>query len=213
LNRRNLTDEVDIIVSRECLFYVAQAYEILESYLYDQVAEYIIKKSTFHLFVNVKSNSSTPASIRRSLKALNDRKNNRHLLGILRANSSIYAKHEKVNIYDRDFSEWFEMLGEVRHCITHMRMELTNDTINAMPKSFKLYFQSRPRDNGLLLFLEYDKCSELMSNIADYVFFVYKSIVETCSTDKVTFETIYPIFSYSQTVGAIDPVDKYLTEE
>jgi len=42
-----------MIISRESLFQIAQAYEIVESFLYNLVAELIRLKSSLHLFVSV----------------------------------------------------------------------------------------------------------------------------------------------------------------
>jgi hypothetical protein len=74
LGRYNLTDEVDMILSRECLFQVSQSYEILESYLYDMVAEFILKESKLNIFLNGTTAATSFESIRKELKNFKDRK-------------------------------------------------------------------------------------------------------------------------------------------
>jgi hypothetical protein len=128
LGRYNLSEEVDMILSRECLFQVSQSYEILESYLYDMIAEFILKESQVNIFLNGNSDATSFESIRKELKNFKDRKNNKHLINILRSNCEVYALHEQDNIYDLHFGSWYDMFGEVRHCITHSRMIITRTT-------------------------------------------------------------------------------------
>lgn len=193
LDRNNLNSEVDMILSRECLFQISQAYEILETFLYDSVTELIRLNNNLHLFVDNKVNESTFSSIRKALKSLNDRKNNRHLIGILRANCPVFTKHITDNIYDIDFEEWYEMLSEVRHCITHNRTEITNEMQNAMPVYYKLYFKNVDYVKSKVVFVDFQKCSELLSKIADFIFFVFKSITEKSLDVIVDFKTIQHI--------------------
>ena len=212
LTRNNLSKEVEMIMSREFLLYVAQAYEVLESYLYDQVGHFILTKSTFHLFVEGRTNSASFNSIRKALKLLDDRNYNRHLQRILRANSVVFARYEKENIYDIDYREWMEMLGLVRHCITHKRMEIADIELNQIKIQFDRYFHVRHENEQQLIFLQHDCCSNLLTNIADYVYFIYKSILDACYNQEVTLDTIWPILSHRETLGYLDPVERWLAD-
>jgi hypothetical protein len=200
----NLQEEIDMIISRECLFHVAQAYEILESYLYDQVAEFIRIKSPFHLFLPSNSKTSSFKSIRVALKSLDDRKNNRHLIRIIRANSKVFADHETFNIHNIDYNDWFEMLGQIRHCITHMRMQLSADTTNTLPKCYSIYFAKRSYREIEFLFLDYGNCRNLLSDIAAYMLLIYKSLVETCFDHKIDFQVLTALFNESTSLNIKD---------
>lgn len=193
LSRANLKEEVDMILSRECLFQISQAYEILESFLYNMVAEFINTKTTFGVFIDPKSNSSTFSSTRKALKTLSDRKNNKHLLGIIRSNSSVFREHEKENIYDLDFQKWYDMISEVRHCITHSRMQVTKEFSSSLPSCFTDYFEVKSYNNEDTLFLDYQHCSELLTRISDYMFLIFKAITEDCTSQPVNFASIQHI--------------------
>ncbi|MBB6112527.1 hypothetical protein SAMN05421821_11962 [Mucilaginibacter lappiensis] len=195
LHRLNLNDEVDMIISRESLFQVSQAYEIVESFLYSLVAELIRLKSSLQLFVNTNTNSSTFASIRKALKGFGERKNNRHLLSILRANASVFREFEKENIYDLDFEQWYEMLSEVRHCVTHSRSVVTPEIKKALPKCFNDFFEIKKYGEEEVIFVNESNGREIISRIADYIFLVYKAVAELCYETEINFHSIVPILN------------------
>ena len=156
-------------------------------------------KNTFHIFIDGNTNASSFASIRKALKNLDGRQNNRHLLKILRSNSILFASHETVNHYNMDFIKWFEMLSQVRHCITHRRMMLDNDMLNNLPDCYKQYFEERNYDNKRVLYLKKDQGPQLLIRITEYMFFVYKSIVQTCYPSQLNLVDLEPLFTADST--------------
>jgi hypothetical protein len=194
LGRSNLDKEIEMILNRECLFNIAQSYELLETFLYDIVANLILLNGGINIFIDASSNTSDFKSIRTALKSLNDRKNNKHLIGIIRANCETFRIFEKSNIYDLDFGQWYQILGEVRHCITHNGMVINNKLKPSLAKYFtdvdtKIYL------NKEFLYASPTMCRNLLSRIADFTFFCYKSVTEASYEGTVDFQTVEYLLS------------------
>jgi hypothetical protein len=194
LNRDNLNDEVSMIMNRERLFYISQAYEVLESYLYNQVSNLIMLSGDFQVFVDPQKNTSTFASTRKALKGLGDRKNNQHLINILRANCDLFALHESSNIYNVDFKHWFIMLSLVRNCVIHNRSEVTKEIKNALPKCYLDRFTIVDKDEMKMLQINFGHCSQLLLDIANYMFFVHKAIIKRCYKIDLNITSVKEIF-------------------
>jgi hypothetical protein len=189
LGRSNLDEETDMILSRESLFQIAQAYELLETFLYDIVADLIFIKGGLNIFIDG-NNSSDFHSIRKALKSLNDRQNNKHLINLIRANSESFNLFEKTNLYDNDFCKWFQILGDVRNCITHNRMVANKELKVALGKYLKDYIITAEYSNQEYLFATPTMCRNLLSRMADYIYFCYKSVYEASYDQKVDFQSI-----------------------
>jgi hypothetical protein len=180
LNKDNLNDEVSMIMNRECLLYISQAYEVLESYLYNQVSQLIMLNGDIQVFVEPQKNTSTFTSTRIALKRLRDRKNNQHLINILRANCDLFSLHESSNIYNIDFKDWFIMLSIVRNCVIHNRSVVTKEIKSALPKCFSDRFTMVDKGEMTILEINFGHCSQLLLDIANYMFFIYKAIIKRC---------------------------------
>ncbi|GAA4100454.1 hypothetical protein [Mucilaginibacter panaciglaebae] len=193
LNRLNFSDEIGLILSRECLFQVAQSYEILETYLYNQVADYIRLNTNLQL-----PNDFNPQmdfqNIRKALKRVKDRVNNRHLIDILRTNNTIFQAYEVNNIYNLNFKEWLDMFSETRHSITHYRMKLNNYLKDEIPDCFNNYFKIKVVEDEEYIFTGVNDCKEFLHILAGYVFFIYKSVTDGTFGTKTKFSTISHVF-------------------
>lgn len=190
LGRSNLDEEVDMILSRESLFQIAQAYELLETFLYDIVADLILLKGGLNIFIDNSTSVSDFQSIRKALKSLNDRQNNKHLIGLIRANCPAFKSFEKANIYDFDFAQWYQVLGDVRHCITHNRMVVNANLKTSLSKCFKDHLVTKIYLNNEYLYATPTMCRNLLSRIADFTFFCYKSVSEASYKHSVDFQNI-----------------------
>lgn len=193
LTQLNLVDEVNFILSRESLFQIAQAYEIAETYLYNQVSEFIRLNSNLTLPVDYKPKSASFSDIRLALKRLNGRTNNRHLLGILRKNSNTFQHYETTNIYNYDFEAWFEMFSEVRHSVTHGRLHF-NTHLQPLLPYFEKYFSVKVIEGEDLIFTNVYDSKEFLSNLGDYIFFVYKCVTDNTYNTDTKFSDISHIF-------------------
>ncbi|SEO11446.1 hypothetical protein SAMN05192574_105356 [Mucilaginibacter gossypiicola] len=194
LTRNNLKDEIDRILSREYLFQISQAYEVLETFLYDNVAELVLLLgSRAKLPDDYRSNKGTFVSIRKALKSLNNRTNNRHLTNIIRENSIPFCQNEKDNPFEINFNTWYEMLSEVRHCTTHRRMRLTSDIKHKLPVLFYDYMGIYKVGNAEYIYIEYEGCSKTLSMIAQYMFLIYKTVTDTCYGKTINFSHIQHI--------------------
>ena len=187
LNRINLTDEIELILSRESLFQVAQAYEILETYLYNQIADYIRLNEELILPKDLRITSRRFSDVRLALKRMQGRTNNRHLLGILRENNLIFQYHEVNNVYDLNFNDWIEMISEVRHSITHNRTQLNTYLQNELPETFDRYFKVKQLNGETYIHTSVQDCKELLHTLGGYIFFIYKAVTDGTFGTQTSF--------------------------
>jgi hypothetical protein len=190
LDRSNLDEEIEMLLSRECLFHIAQAYEFAETFLYDIIADLILLKGGLQIFIDNKTMNSDFESIRKALKSLNDRQNNKHLIGLMRANCEAFALYEKNNIYDVDFSLWYQTWGEVRHCVTHSGMVVNSNLKRSLPIHFQGYIDIIKHMDVEYLYMDGAMCRNLLSRIADFIFFCFKSVSEASYGNKIDFQSI-----------------------
>ncbi|MES2426498.1 MAG: hypothetical protein V4560_05970 [Bacteroidota bacterium] len=198
LNRENLDSEIGNIMNRERLFYISQAYEVLESYLYNQVTQLIISNDNFQMFVDASGKSSF-TTIRKALKGFSNRQYNQHLTSILRANCELYAQYESSNIYNIDFKDWFKLLGVVRNCVVHNRSEVTKEVKKDLPISYLNRFTIVRHGAKDYLHINFGHSSQLLLAIANYMFFVHKSITKRCyniDLDVLSIKEIFPEFKF-----------------
>ncbi|MDB5056433.1 MAG: hypothetical protein JWM44_4483 [Bacilli bacterium] len=193
LGRSNLDEEIDMILNRECLFHVAQAYELVETLLYDIVADMIFIKGGLNIFVDNTSNTSDFKAIRKALKGLGDRQNNKHLIGIIRANCETFRSFETQNIHDIDFGKWYQILGEIRHCVTHSGMLVDSNLKHSLSKHLTGHVNTKVYQNKEYIYITPPMCRNLLSRIADFAFFCYKSTSEETYSQTVNFQNIEPI--------------------
>jgi hypothetical protein len=190
----NMDEELDMVLSRELLLQVAQLYEIVETYLYNIVAEFVRLKSPFHIFPEREKNVNTHKSVRKALKGLSERTNNRHLFNILRANNKTYSWHEKNNAYNIDFEQWYEMFSEIRHCVTHQRMKPDQTFPQNKLENFNRYMTIRPVDGMSYLFVTYEGYFALSSKLMDFIAFIYKAVSQDCNDGTIEYANLDKVF-------------------
>jgi hypothetical protein len=194
LSRLNFEEEINLILSRVSMLQVAQAYEVTETYLYNQSAEYIRLNDNLLLPDEFLPKTQSFADIRLALKGLNGRTNNRHLLNILRTNNRVFQQHESRNVYSTDFRKWFEMFSVVRHTITHQRMH-TNKPINkSLKANFDKYFSIQQVNDERVMYTSVNATKEFLHILAGYMFFIYKAVVDVTQGCETSFETISHVF-------------------
>ena len=189
----NVEDEFDVILSRQCLFHLAQCYEILESYLYNQVTNFILA-SPVNLPNDFKPKENTFSAVRAALKRIKRRTENRHLLTILRNNLPSFNANEITNLYGVDFTKWYHLLSLVRDCVTHKRMKLTLELKREFNEVHNTIFKTYTDADGEIILLTDSEARALISRIAEYIFLVYKSVTEKSLGIEVNFSSIQHIY-------------------
>ena len=191
ISRETAISETEMILSRECLFQIAQSYELLESFLYNIVAEFISYKQPIETLTILKTTDTSASNVRLKLKQMKNRVNNVHLLNILRANIVQFKEHETQNLYDFDFETWYFILSEVRHCITHRRTKITQELRLLLEHPSNLYFNVLTTDQ---LFIKDSLCHELLQRIAEFTYLIYKTVAEECYNNRVSLSSISTLF-------------------
>ncbi|WP_179416155.1 hypothetical protein HDF19_08460 [Mucilaginibacter sp. E4BP6] len=196
ISKDTAKSETEMILSRECLFQVAQSYELLESFLYNAVAEFISYKQPIEVLERLNTDNTSFESVRAKLKRMKDRTNNHHLLSILRDNIKQFKENETHNLYDFDFTTWYFLISEARHCITHRRTKITKQLSSLLEHPCNIYFNIIASEQ--VIFIQDHVCHELLKRIAEFIYLVYKTVSEVCYNDKVNLTSIYTLFETNQ---------------
>lgn len=201
----NLEDELYIIMNHTRLLYIAQAYEVLESFLYNHITQMIIEDADVRTSVKLGPTMNTFEEVREALRTLpGERKLNKHLIKIIRTNCTLFASCESSNYYNFDFKEWFKMLGCVRNCITHNRGEVTTrieKELNKLPCSNNR-FTIEKQGHKDMLHINFGHCSQLLLDIGNYMFFVHKAINKKCyniDTSILSMKDLFPSIRFCST--------------
>ena len=187
----DLQNEAFLLSSRECCFTIAQAYEIFESFLKKIVFEMLRNNQEYTVFVT-RGDTLKPTS-NQDFKNLVDQlqrrdKNNKKFLWLFRKISTLYKTHEKENIWNYNFADWFDLISEIRHAIVHSRQHLTDKVQlsigrNKNRKIFNRYFDAMKSEELGLIITHRLNAGELINLFNQFAFLIWKSISTECELE------------------------------
>lgn len=119
LNTSNMADEVDRLLSHICCLSIAQAYEVMESFLKDCVSSFCSVNNA-NIMLGIDEDLTTFESIRLTLDHIKE-PNYKGYLKLLRKASISYSKVEINNYRHINLSLWLKVMTKVRHDIVHNR--------------------------------------------------------------------------------------------
>ncbi len=180
LNRDNLESQNSRLISRECGFQIAQAYEELEMFLYNIIATYIQKNRPVN-DIDISLNDEIDLlEIIDRIKILKNRINNKHLLKILRKISPNYRELEGENLRKLNFIDWYDSYSQVRHAVIHKSQILNKAKISKMNSSKKDLLRKHfpfieHRDEFHLNFKD-KTASDAFTLTGEFAFLIFKSL-------------------------------------
>lgn len=187
----DLQNNAHLLISRECCYTIEQAYEIFESFLKEITVELLRNKKEYIELVNCKDSAVLDKTEDYRVlvnKFQRNGKNNKRILWLFREISEFYQKHEKENILNYDFADWFDLISEIRHAITHNRQRFTDKVKSSISKDetriiFNRYFdQNKSVETGLII-TNLQNTNETILLFNQFAFLIWKSLSIECRVD------------------------------
>lgn len=187
----DLRNNAQLLASRECCYGIAQVYEIFESFLKNLTVELLQNKKEFIELVSNKDSMvlNTTEDYRvLATQFQRKEKNNKSFLWLFRKVSGFYKKHEKENIWNYNLADWFDLMSEIRHAITHNRQQFTDKVKlsinrNGNREIFNRYFnQNKSNETGFIVTNQL-KTGEIISLFNQFAFLIWKSLSIECRLD------------------------------
>lgn len=188
-------ETLDDIISRNSGWAVSQGYDAFETFLFDQVAIYLLNCSDkadaalldkFERKNKHQGKQRTDIEYWERLVRFGYRGiNNDKILTLLRSFAEGIATGEKSNTRGLDLVGWFRAVAEVRHAVTHAGFLIKDDRLESWDDASKrLLFHCFPavRDDGACGFrlrLDYKKAEYGLRGLGEYAFLIFKSISMT----------------------------------
>lgn len=167
---RNYKEEAINLVSIECCYAVAQSFEAIEKLFKDLVYEKSSNDGEF--FEGIKS-AKFPENIRSKYPG-----GKKLFTFVRKATKESFRKFSHSNNYKLKFSEFWHLLSEVRHAITHSQGIANKKNIFKSLEYEALYnhffdFTEEPNDQ-IRIVIDYKQLNAIIKSIAEFAYQVYK---------------------------------------
>jgi len=117
INRTEMIESIEKLISKNGMTYFANCYEILESFLFNIIGEFLNMYPSYQKYL--KSESLNIIDKKESLRKYYRSKNNKDLLKLLRQISKEFETAEKNNNSGMNLKDWYSVITNVRHSIVH----------------------------------------------------------------------------------------------
>ncbi len=179
----NISDRIDLLISREAMRCIAHGYEALEKFIYDIISKFLSLNKTKYTSLTTKyiKSHETLEETRDSIRTIRG-KNNRDILSFLRKISPIFSSGELTNNENINLKEWYEVLSRVRHGITHANFKIIEDNkfklTSEQIKILNKYFPNEPKEKFYDLKIDKESADKILNLMTEYGFFIFKSLSE-----------------------------------
>ena len=176
LNTDNLDEETIRLLSYISCLTITQIFEVFESYLKNILSESICRNPELIEILKIEGCNSDFFTIRNSLFQIQGA-NNKGFIKALRKISPFFKFHERNNIWERNMSEWFNLISIIRHLVIHQRQKTDSAFFETLAKigltkTFNKHFSIK---NDLLI-LTPSEANVIVSHLYEYAHLIYKGI-------------------------------------
>jgi len=178
---RQYVDMIDLIIRNHSQWTISQAYETFETYLYDVVASYLYHGQTCiepALQKRLQRPPQDTSTLRQAVRQVYRGKQNRQIFAYLRRLAPELQQAEANNNRGMDLREWYEVVSEVRHAITHADSLIKSARTSAWGKPrlslLNACFPGTGTAGGYRLSLEHDSATKALTMFAEYALQVDK---------------------------------------
>ena len=178
---RQYVDMIDLIIRNHSHWTISQAYEAFETYLYNVVANYLYHDQTCIEQALQKKLKGTPqdlSTFRQAVRRVYRGKQNRQIFAYLRGLAPKLQLAEAKNNRGMDLGEWYEVVSEVRHAITHADslIKSTRAWNNSWLFLLTANFPGTGTADGYRLSLEHDSATKVLTIFAEYALQIDKHL-------------------------------------
>lgn len=177
VNSNEMIASIDKLISHNGMRYVANCYEIFESFLFNILGEFFNEYPSYTLCL--KKQELHHDNYKEFLRKYYRSKNNKDLFKLLRIISSKFENSERSNNTGFNLNDWYYMVSSLRHGIVHSMFILDSVKINFNSQHWDLFNKkiSHSKDlDKIELQMSYEECREQICLFAEIGFLVFKTL-------------------------------------
>jgi hypothetical protein len=186
-----LERRIEDIISQQACMSIAQGYEAFESFLINILVEVLNRHPEKAVKLNVIEEGTVLT--RSELKKLVRSKqgtNNKGLLGFVRRLSAHFREYERNNIFEVNFSEWFDMISMVRHILVHERQKISDGLLDYLKtkkvnEMFERHFTRRKIEADVHISLNRHSASDILNWMNSFAHFIFKGLSIECKLESI----------------------------
>ncbi|AUS06376.1 hypothetical protein [Pseudotamlana carrageenivorans] len=183
--QEEMIKSIDTLISQNGMTFLANCYEILESFLFNIIGEFLNVYPTYQKHLKVKKELLTDQ--KEFLRKYYRSKNNTALLKLLREISPNYKESENLNNTDINLNDWYYVITNVRHSIVHSLHLLDTKKLNFSKNQmfiYKTFFSHEEIQGSWKLIMTYEETKKQINLIAEFGFMIFKSLSNEQNEDR-----------------------------
>lgn len=176
VRRDEMLSSIDKLISRNGMNYVANSYEVLESFLFDIIGQFL---NSFPKYDKYLKDKNGPADRKEFLRRYYRSKNNKDLFKLLRKLNPDFQGSEKNNNSGRNLKDWYFVVSNVRHSIVHSLFKIDSKNVTFSSDQIEILTQNFTcveSGNFIELRMSFEECKKQINFIAEFGFLVFKSL-------------------------------------
>jgi len=177
IERHQMIESIEKLISQNGMTFLANCYEILESFLFNIIGEFLNTYPSYQKLLKEKKENSTDK--KEFLRKYYRSKNNTELFKLLREISLEYKKSEKINNSGMDLKDWYYVITNVRHSIVHSLHFINTKELSFNKHQMSIFnaFFTHEKIKGYEKLVMSDNESKKQINlIAEFGFMIFKSL-------------------------------------
>lgn len=172
-----MVESIEKLISQNGMTYLANCYEILESFLFNIIGEFLNNYTSYNKLLKDKNENLKDK--KEFLRKYYRSKNNKDLLKLLRKISSEFENSEQNNNTGMNLNDWFYVITNIRHSIVHSLhiIDVKKLNFNKHQKEILNHnFSSEKFEDFQKLNMTYKESKKQINLIAEFGFMIFKSL-------------------------------------
>jgi len=178
-----IPENIDKLISRNGMNFVANSYEILETFLFNILGQFL---NGFPSYCKYLKDKDGPKDKKEFLRKFYRLKNNKELFKLLRKLNPDFEEIEENNNSGLNLKDWYFVISNVRHSIVHSLFKINLKTTPFNPNQreiLKQKFTYIEHQDYLELQMSFEECKKQINFIAEYGFLVFKTLCDLENLD------------------------------
>lgn len=177
ITKEKMAKSLDKLIIQNGMTCLATCYEILESFLFNILGEYLNNFPDNSKYLKDKKENLKDNKL--FLRKYYRSKNNKELFKLLRQISPEFVKSEKNNNTGMNLQDWYFVISNVRHSIVHSQYLLNIIELNFNKNHrtiFDNYFSHTKTQKIVKLNMSFDESKKQINMIGEFGFMIFKTL-------------------------------------
>lgn len=176
VERNEMLESIDKLISRNGMNYLANSYEVLESFLFDITGQFFNSYPDYNHHLK---NKNGPPDKKEFLRKYYRSKNNKELFKLIRKLNPEFEKSERFNNSGIDLQDWYFVISNVRHSIVHSLFKINLKMISLNPDQIEILnkkFTHIENRDCIELRMSFEESKKQINFIAEFGFLIFKCL-------------------------------------